>query len=200
MILGKDLKGRIGLFFGSFNPIHIGHLIIANHILENNNLDEIWFVVSPQNPLKDERILIEDKERLRLVEIAIKDNKKFKASDIEFRLERPSFTYNTLIHLKNEHSLIEFVVIIGEDNLASFDKWKNYNKILDSYKVMVYPRMGYSSNKFESHPNIIRINSPILDISSTYIREEIRKNNSIKYLVPEEVRKEIVKKELFCNK
>lgn len=195
----QKYKERIGLFFGSFNPIHIGHLIIANYIVENTNIDKIWFVISPHNPLKNTKDLLEDSLRYNLVKLAIKNNKNFKASDIEFKMEKPSYTIRTLNHLKSEYRTKEFILIIGEDNLDCFEKWKDYKEILSSYEIMVYPRANIKTNKFSDNKNIIRINSPEIGISSTQIRDNIKLNKSNLYLLPEEVRKEINNNNYYCN-
>lgn len=192
-------KQQIGLFFGSFNPIHIGHLIIASYIVENTFLDKIWFVVSPHNPLKNTDELLEENIRLELVRKAIKNNKKFFATDVEFHLNRPSYTINTLNHLKNKYKTKEFTLIIGEDNLDKFDKWKAYQEIINNYKIIVYPRNNINTKKFEEIKTIQRVNSPQIEISSTRIRENIKNNKSVQYLLPEKVRKEIEKNKYYCN-
>lgn len=197
-MLGRTNE-RIGLFFGSFNPIHLGHLIIANYILENTDLNKIWFIVSPQNPLKNTNDLLDDTIRLKLVRLAIKNNNKFKASDIEFKLSKPSYTINTLKYLKSKHKTKDFVLIVGEDNLDSFEKWKDYREILNDYELYVYPRTNSKSNKNLNFQNIHKINAPLIEISSTYIRENIKLNKSIRYLLPEVVRKEIEKNNYYCN-
>lgn len=197
-MLGRTNE-RIGLFFGSFNPIHLGHLIIANYILENTDLNKIWFIVSPQNPLKNTNDLLDDTIRLKLVRLAIKSNNKFKASDIEFKLSKPSYTINTLKYLKSKHKTKDFVLIVGEDNLDSFEKWKDYREILNDYELYVYPRTNSKANKNLNFQNIHKINAPLIEISSTYIRENIKLNKSIRYLLPEVVRKEIEKNNYYCN-
>lgn len=197
-MLGRTNE-RIGLFFGSFNPIHLGHLIIANYILENTDLNKIWFIVSPQNPLKNTNDLLDDTIRLKLVRLAIKNNNKFKASDIEFKLSKPSYTINTLKYLKSKHKTKDFVLIVGEDNLDSFEKWKDYREILNDFELYVYPRTNSKSNKNLNFQNIHKINAPLIEISSTYIRENIKLNKSIRYLLPEVVRKEIEKNNYYCN-
>lgn len=197
-MLGRTNE-RIGLFFGSFNPIHLGHLIIANYILENTDLNKIWFIVSPQNPLKNTNDLLDDTIRLKLVKLAIKNNNKFKASDIEFKLSKPSYTINTLKYLKSKHKTKDFVLIVGEDNLDSFEKWKDYREILNDYELYVYPRTNSKANKNLNFQNIHKINAPLIEISSTYIRENIKLNKSIRYLLPEVVRKEIEKNNYYCN-
>jgi len=197
-MLGRTNE-RIGLFFGSFNPIHLGHLIIANNILENTDINQIWFIVSPQNPLKNTNDLLDDTIRLKLVRLAIKNNNKFKASDIEFKLSKPSYTINTLKYLKSKHKTKDFVLIVGEDNLDSFEKWKDYREILNDYELYVYPRTNSKANKNLNFQNIHKINAPLIEISSTYIRENIKLNKSIRYLLPEVVRKEIEKNNYYCN-
>lgn len=190
---------NIGLFFGSFNPIHNGHLIIANYIVENTNLDEIWFVVSPLNPLKKVQDLLDNTIRLKLVKLAIEQNNKFLACDVEFSLPQPSYTINTLNKLKREHKDKEFTLIIGEDNLECFEKWKDYKDILDTYKIYVYPRQNIFVTKYLDYKNVIKINAPQLEISSTQIREKIKTNKSIRYLLPEKVREEILNNNYYCN-
>lgn len=197
-MLGRTNE-RIGLFFGSFNPIHLGHLIIANNIVENTDINQIWFIVSPQNPLKNTNDLLDDTIRLKLVRLAIKSNNKFKASDIEFKLSKPSYTINTLKYLKSKHKTKDFVLIVGEDNLDSFEKWKDYREILNDYELYVYPRTNSKANKNLNFQNIHKINAPLIEISSTYIRENIKLNKSIRYLLPEVVRKEIEKNNYYCN-
>jgi len=180
-------KKKIGLFFGSFNPIHTGHLIIANSMLENGKLDKIWFVVTPQNPLKPSKGLLHEFDRLDLVRAAITDNYKFEASDIEFRLPKPSYTAYTLAHLSEKNPDKEFVLIIGEDNLRNFVKWKNYDQILENYWLYVYPRPDVTKSDIVRHKHVKMIEAPLLDISATFIRRSIRDNKSIRYLVPEAV-------------
>ena len=182
-----EAKKKIGLFFGSFNPIHIGHLIIANCMLENGQLDKIWFIVSPQNPLKPSKNLLHEFDRLDLVSAAIADNYKFEVSDVEFHLPKPSYTTYTLAYLSEKNTDKEFVLIIGEDNLKNFSKWKNHTSILENYLLYVYPRPGVTNSDLERHKNVRMIAAPILDISATYIRKSIRDKKSIRYLVPETV-------------
>ncbi len=182
-----DSKKKIGLFFGSFNPIHIGHLIIANSMLENGPLDKIWFVVTPQNPLKTSRSLLHEFDRYDMVKAAISDNYRFEASDVEFHLPKPSYTSYTLAFLTEKNSDKEFILIIGEDNLKNFPKWKNYQQIVDNYKLYVYPRPQVTNEDVIRHINVKLVNSPVLDISATYIRKQVKDNKSIQYLVPESV-------------
>lgn len=179
---------NIGLFFGSFNPIHVGHLIIANHVLNFSKLQKIWFVVSPHNPLKEKRNLLNQYDRLHLLNLAIQNNNKFKGSDIEFKLKQPSYTIDTLEYLKEKYPNHDFSLIMGSDNISSINKWKNYEMILNHYKIIIYQRAGTTESKYHSHKNVIIIdNVPILDLSATQIRTLIKENKSIRYLVPDSV-------------
>ncbi len=178
---------RIGLFFGSFNPIHTGHLIIANIMAENTDLKKVWFVISPQNPFKPGKGLLHEFDRLDMVRAAIHDNYKLEASDIEFNLPKPSFTIHTLVHLKEKHPDKEFRIIMGEDNLVKFEKWKSHDIILRDYGLYVYPRPGVQLSELKTHPNVRFVKAPLLDISATFIRECVRNNKSIRYLVPDPV-------------
>ncbi len=188
---------KIGLFFGSFNPIHIGHLIIGNVMAMNAGVDKVWFVVSPQNPLKPSKGLLHEFDRFDLVKAAISDNYKLEASDIEFQLPRPSYTIDTLTHLTERNPGKSFRVIIGEDNLVNFEKWKNYQQILDNYGLNVYPRPGVTNSELKRHPNVKMVDAPLLDISATYIRNCIKDNKSIRYLVPETVENMIRMKNVY---
>ncbi|AYB31031.1 MULTISPECIES: nicotinate (nicotinamide) nucleotide adenylyltransferase [Chryseolinea] len=178
---------KIGLFFGSFNPIHMGHLIIANLMAETSDLKKVWFVVSPQNPLKPAKGLLHEFDRYDMVRAAIFDNYKLEASDVEFHLPKPSYTIHTLVHLKEKHPDKEFRIILGEDNLESFTRWKNYQQILDYYGLYVYPRPHTQLSELRTHPNVTMIDAPTLDISATFIRNCIRKKQSVRYLVPDAV-------------
>jgi nicotinate-nucleotide adenylyltransferase len=178
---------KIGLFFGSFNPIHIGHLAIANYMLEFTELEKIWFVVTPHNPLKKKETLLPDIQRLRMVREAIGDFSKFRASDIEFKLPQPSYTINTLAYLEEKFPEDEFALIMGTDNLGTLDKWKNYEQILDHYKIYTYPRPGSDGGKFADHKNVTITKAPMMDISSTMIREAIKNKKDIRFLLPEAV-------------
>ncbi len=179
---------KIGLFFGSFNPIHIGHLILAQAVLDKAKLDKIWFVVSPQNPFKVKSTLLHEFDRLDMVRAAIDDNPKFEASDIEFNLEKPSYTVDTLAHLISKYPKHVFSLIMGEDNLENLHKWKNAYYILENHDVLVYPRPNAKPHSLENTTKIKRIDAPMLDISASYIRNAIQKNQSIKYCVPDEVK------------
>jgi len=178
---------KIGLFFGSFNPIHMGHLIIANLMAETSDLKKVWFVVSPQNPLKPAKGLLHEFDRFDMVRAAIFDNYKLEASDVEFHLPKPSYTIHTLVHLREKHPDKEFRIILGEDNLESFTRWKNYQQILDYYGLYVYPRPHTQLSELRTHPNVTMVDAPTLDISATFIRNCIRKKQSVRYLVPDAV-------------
>ena len=178
---------KIGLFFGSFNPIHIGHMIIANIMAENTDLSKVWFVVSPQNPFKPSKGLLHEFDRYDMVKVAIADHYKLEVSDVEFNLPKPSYTIHTLAHLTEKFPGKEFKVIIGEDNLESFVKWKNHEQILQQFGLYVYPRPHVTNSELKRHPNVKMIEAPLLDISATYIRNCIKNNKSIRYLVPEPV-------------
>lgn len=181
---------HIGLYFGSFNPIHIGHLIVASHIVENADIDKIWFVVSPHNPLKEAHSLLNEYDRLHLVELAIKDNSKFRASNVEFHLPKPSYTIDTLTYLKEKFPLEQFSVIMGSDSFQNIHRWKNYEQLLANHCVIVYNRPGFDIA--ETHgARLTRVQAPLLEISSTYIRKQIKDNKSIRYIVPDAVWKYI---------
>ncbi len=181
---------HIGLFFGSFNPIHIGHLVIANQLLEYTNMEQIWFVVSPQNPLKNKEGMLNEYDRLYMVEQAIEDNFRFRANNIEFSLPKPSYTVDTLAYLAEKHPTHTFSLIMGADNLATFNKWKNYETILKHYPLYVYKRPGYPAPEAPEilGNNIHIVEFPQMDISASYIRQSIKQGLSIQYLVPEKVR------------
>ena len=189
---------KIGLFFGSFNPIHTGHLIISNTVYEYTDMDEIWFVVSPLNPFKrNSKSLIHEFDRIDMVERAIEDQPHFKAKDIEFHLPKPNYTINTLIYLEEKHPGSEFKLIIGEDNLANFARWKNYNLILENYGLIVYPRPDTKESSIKNHRNVSIVKAPKLDISASFIRKSIKLGKSIKYLVPEKVIEFIKDRKLY---
>lgn len=175
---------KIGLFFGSFNPIHVGHLIIANIMAENTDLKKVWFVVSPQNPFKPAKSLLHEFDRFDMVRSAIHDNYRLEVSDIEFNLPKPNYTIHTLAYLKDKHPDKEFRVIIGEDNLESFQRWKNHEIILRDYGLYVYPRPGVQLSELKVHPNVKFVEAPLLDISATYIRNCVKDGKSIRYMVP----------------
>lgn len=178
---------KIGLFFGSFNPIHIGHLIIANYMATQTDLTQVWFIVSPQNPLKSKSTLARDYDRLHLVRLAIEDNPKLRASDIEFGLPKPSYTIDTLTYLKEKYPDKEFILIMGGDNLGTLHKWKNYEVILRDYKIYVYQRPSYELGSFAKHSSVSLFEVPLMQISASYIRNCIKKGYSAQYLLPEAV-------------
>jgi nicotinate-nucleotide adenylyltransferase len=179
---------KIGLFFGSFNPIHIGHMVIAEYMVEFTTLNEIWLVVSPCNPLKKKETLLNEKHRIRMVRLAIEYDSRFKASSIEFGLPRPSYTIDTLTYLNEKFPKVDFSLIIGLDNLGTLPKWKNYERLLKNYKIYVYPRI-YSGDKspLKNHPSVILTEAPIVELSSTFIRKAISEGKTIKHLVPPQV-------------
>lgn len=194
---------KIGLYFGTFNPIHIGHLIIANHLAENSDLDQIWMVVTPHNPLKIKQTLLDDYQRLQLVFLATEDYPKIKPSDIEFKLPQPNYTVNTLVYLQEKYPKHIFSLIMGEDNLKSLHKWKNYEGIIQNHEIYVYPRLDVKGQT-EEDPNqkgdpekqnlvlknyvkIHFIDAPIVEISSTFIRENIKNNRNVRPLLPSKV-------------
>ena len=180
---------KIGLYFGTFNPIHIGHLIIANHMAEFSNLDQIWMVVTPHNPLKKKSTLLDDYHRLQMVHLATEDFPKIKPSDIEFKLLQPNFTVNTLVHLEEKYPNYEFSLIMGEDNLKSFHKWKNYEVILAHHEIYVYPRLSVEEDvlQLKNHPKIHFVDAPIVEISSTFIRDNIKNGKNVKPLLSSKV-------------
>lgn len=180
---------KIGLYFGSFNPIHIGHLIIANHMAEHSDLDQVLFVVTPHNPFKKKSSLLDNHHRLEMVYLATKDYDKLKPSNIEFKLPQPSYTINTLAYIQEKYPNDEFSLIMGEDNLKSFHKWKNYELILENHHIYVYPRIsnGKVETQFDGHKKIHYIDSPIMELSSTFIRNAIKSNKNIKPMLPENV-------------
>ncbi|MCU0446535.1 MAG: nicotinate (nicotinamide) nucleotide adenylyltransferase [Microscillaceae bacterium] len=188
---------KIGLFFGSFNPIHIGHLIIANTMAEHTDLARVWFVVSPQNPFKKQKTLLHEFDRLDMVEKAITDNFKFKASDIEFHLPKPSYTIDTLTVIQEKYPQDEFALIMGSDNLTQFKNWKNYDKILEYFSLYVYPRPNTAPSDLDQHPKVQWVQAPLMDISATFIRQCIQQQKSIKYLVPEAVEEYILRKKFY---
>ena len=178
---------KIGLFFGSFNPVHIGHLIIANYMATQTDLDKVWLVVSPQNPLKPKKTLARDHDRLHLVRLGIGDNPRLEASNIEFSLPKPSYTVDTLAVLRERYPDREFALIMGGDNLATLHLWKNYEQILAQHDLYVYQRPQYALGALAEHPRVRIHEAPMLDISATYLRTCIREGKSVRYLVPEAV-------------
>lgn len=191
----QNKKREIGLFFGSFNPIHIGHLAIANYITEFTDIKELWFVVTPQNPWKKSSNLIADRQRQYMVELAIDKYDKFKFSDIEFNLPKPNYTINTLAYLKEKFPTKTFSLIMGGDNLQHFKKWKNYELILKEHKIYVYKRHKYLDkipDDIDNTENIIVVDAPLIEISSSFIRDCIKNDKDIRFFVPKETYKYIV--------
>ncbi|OAD45448.1 nicotinate (nicotinamide) nucleotide adenylyltransferase [Polaribacter atrinae] len=180
---------KIGLYFGTFNPMHIGHLIIANHMVENSDLDEIWMVVTPHNPFKKKSSLLDNHERFEMIYRATANYQKINPSDIEFNLPQPNYTIHTLAHISEVHPNKEFCLIMGEDNLKSLHKWKNYETILEHHHIYVYPRIadGVMDDQFKNHPKIHKVDAPIVQISSTMIRKGIKDRKNIQPLLPKEV-------------
>lgn len=192
---------KIGLYFGTFNPVHVGHLIIANYMADNTDLDEVWLVVTPQNPLKQKSSLLADYHRLALVRVGIENNPKLKASDIEFKLPIPSYTAKTLAYLKDKYADKEFALIMGEDNLRTFHKWFNHEQIIENHEIYVYPRaltiqekeemtasMGNSANTFANHPHVHMCDDvPVMKISSSFIRKLIQDKKDVRYLLTDPV-------------
>ena len=180
---------KIGLYFGTFNPIHVGHLTIANHMAEYSDLDQIWFVVTPHSPFKKKSSLLDNHHRYQMVDRAVEDYPNLRASDIEFNLPQPNYTINTLAYLEEKYPDNEFALIMGEDNLKGFHKWKNYEVILARHNIYVYPRLseGKVGHQFKDHPNIIKVDAPIMELSSTFIRKSIKNEKNVKPMLPEHV-------------
>lgn len=180
---------KVGLYFGSFNPIHVGHVIIANYFAEHSDLDQVWFVVSPHNPHKKKSSLLADHHRLTMVNIALEEYPKLKSSNIEFGLPQPSYTVNTLVHLQEKFPENQYCLIMGEDNLKSFHKWKNYEVILENHQIYVYPRIDNLEKQPEliSHSNIQQVSAPRMEISSTAVRNGIKNGINIRPLLPDNV-------------
>lgn len=180
---------KVGLYFGTFNPIHVGHLIIANHLVENSDLDQVWMVVTPHNPLKKKKGLLEDYHRLHMVHLATEKYDKIIPSDVEFKLPQPNYTVNTLAHLQEKFPKYTFSLIMGEDNLKSLKKWKNYQILLTHYQLYVYPRISNEQipDEFINHTNIHPIQAPIIELSSTFIRNNIKEKKNIQPMLDTKV-------------
>jgi nicotinate-nucleotide adenylyltransferase len=181
---------KIGLYFGSFNPIHIGHLIVGNHVANNTDLQQVWFVVSPQNPLKPSAALLNEYHRLHLVRLAVEEEPRLKASDVEFKLPKPSYTIDTLTYLQEKYPQHEFSIIIGSDSFQNLSKWKNFELLVKNYPFIIYTRPGFEiTESWNANINILQ--APLLEISATDIRNNIKAGKTIRYLVEEKVREEI---------
>ena len=180
---------KVGLFFGTFNPVHVGHMIIANYIAEFSDLDEVWFVITPQSPFKQKTTMLSNHHRLAMVNLAVENYPKLKTTDIEFNLPQPNYTINTLVHIEEKFSTHQFCLIMGEDNLKGFHKWKNYETILQNYQLYVYPRIseGTIKHQFFDHKNVHTVNAPIVQISSTLIRKSIHDKKDISTMLPANV-------------
>jgi nicotinate-nucleotide adenylyltransferase len=188
-----------GLYFGSFNPIHHGHLIIANHMLQNTGLQQVWFIVSPQNPLKPSAGLLNEYHRLFLVNLAIEGERNLKASDIEFRLPKPSFTVDTLAYLQEKYPQNMFSIIMGSDSYQNLPRWKNYQVILNNHQIYVYTRPGHEIKEKHEGAGTNIVNAPLLEISATHVRNTIKEGKSVRYLVPDKVMEEIERNRYYKN-
>ena len=178
---------NIGLYFGSFNPIHAGHLIIVNHVLNNSSLKKVWIVISPQNPFKTSSILLNEYDRLHLVKLAVDEDNRIKASDVEFYLPKPSYTINTLTYLQEKYPEDTFSIIMGSDSYTNLSKWKNYEEILKQHTIYVYPRPNSTESDLKSHKNVIMTQAPLMDISSTMIRRSLKDKKDVSFFVPHTV-------------
>jgi nicotinate-nucleotide adenylyltransferase len=190
---------RIGLYFGSFNPVHNGHLIIANYVVQNTDTEQVWLVLSPRNPQKKSQTLLNEYHRLFLVQTAVEDEPALKASDIEFRLPRPSYTIDTLTYLHEKFPQHTFSVIMGSDSFHNIASWKNFEQIIRHYPIIVYLRPGFPVKDRLPDANVTILKAPLLEISSTHIRENVKKGNSIRYLVPDKVMTEIERNGYYKN-
>lgn len=188
---------KIGLLFGSFNPIHVGHLIIANYIANYTALDKVWLVVSPQNPLKKYSDLANTYDRLEMAKLATDNSNNIQVSDVELKLPQPSYTIDTLAHLKEKYPQHEFALIMGSDNLVSLPKWKNYKLILRDYEIFVYPRPGYENTELATHPSVTITMTPQMELSATFIRQSIKQKKNVQYFVPDVVLDFIESKNLY---
>ncbi|MGV3705696.1 MAG: nicotinate (nicotinamide) nucleotide adenylyltransferase [Arcticibacter sp.] len=188
---------NIGLFFGSFNPVHVGHLIIANHMASYTDLDKVWLMVSPHNPLKDKNALINMYDRLEMARLAVEESINISVSDAEFKLPQPSYTIDTLTHLRERYPEHNFSLIMGADNLASLKRWKNHEILLRDYKIFVYPRPGFDNLELIDHPSVTLTQTPLMELSSTFIRRAIKEGKSVRFMVPDPVIRFIEAKNLY---
>lgn len=189
---------RVGLYFGTFDPIHVGHLIIANHFAHTDQIDQVWMVVSPLNPFKEKGRVLADHHRLAMVKEAIEDNLLLKASDVEFKMPQPSYTVDTVTYLEEKYPEHEFSLLMGEDNLASFHKWKNHEILAEKCQLMVFPRTGEAKDyPYRHHPKVTLIDMPMMQISSSAIRKAVKTGGDIRYLVTEPVRKYIAEMHFY---
>ena len=176
---------KVGIYSGSFNPIHHGHVMLANYLVEFSDLDELWFVVTPQKPLKKKEDLLDDDERLKMVQLAIGDDPRIHVSDIEMHLPTPSYTINTLTALSEQHPDSEFIFVCGMDSLQNFKNWREYQKILDNYELLVFPREGYDGGELINYPSVTVLKTPIIEISSTFIRQCVKEGRDVRHFMPE---------------
>jgi nicotinate-nucleotide adenylyltransferase len=188
---------KTGLFFGSFNPVHVGHLILAEYFATQTELEEVWLVLSPQNPLKKRDSLLDQYLRLDLVHRAIESNPKLRVSDIEFKMPRPSYTIHTLIRLREQHPDRSFSIIMGEDNLVSLPRWKNYEQLLEQFEVLVYPRVGQHPSNLAGHPHVHLVQAPVIEVSSSQIRQYIQNKQSVRYLLPDSIYAYVLKEGFY---
>ena len=190
---------KVGLYSGSFNPIHHGHVMLANYLVEFSDLDELWFVVTPQNPLKKKEDLLDDDKRLKMVQLAVGDDPRFHVSDVEMHLPTPSYTINTLTVLSEQYPDCHFVFICGMDSLQNLKNWREYKKILDNYELLVFPREGYDGGDLINYPSVTVLDTPILEISSTFIRQSIKEGRDVRHFVPEKVFRYMKEKRLYTS-
>ncbi len=188
---------KIGLFFGSFNPIHLGHLVIANYMANHAGLDKVWLMVSPHNPLKDKKQLIQVYDRLEMAKLATENCENIEVKDDELKLPKPSYTVDTLMYLQEKYPTITFVLIMGEDNLLSLPKWKNYEFILNNYAIYVYPRLGTPASALSQHPSVSITQTPVMEISSSFIRKAIQEGKNVQFFIPDKVLEFIDSKRLY---
>lgn len=187
MSSSNNISKNIGLYFGSFNPIHIGHLAIANYMIEYSSMDELWFVISPQNPMKKQSSLLPEHHRYSMVQLAIEDYPQLRASNIEFKLPKPSYTFLTVAKLQEKHPNYTFTLIMGMDNLAHFHKWNNYQTLLNSCNIAVYPRPGYDGGELINHEKVSIVEAPLMQISSSMLRNSIKEGKSLRSFYPPRV-------------
>ncbi|MDP1623668.1 MAG: nicotinate (nicotinamide) nucleotide adenylyltransferase [Bacteroidales bacterium] len=190
-------SSKTGLFFGSFNPIHSGHLMIASYMAEFTDLKQVWFVVSPHNPLKEKSTLLADHHRLAMVNLAIEEDQRFKVSNIEFKLPQPSYTIDTMTYLSEKYPLKKFALIAGSDIFPTFHKWKNYEELLKQYHFYIYPRPGTGKSKFDGHPAFTGVDAPMITISSSFIRNGIKDGKDMIYFLPDKVWKYIAEMHFY---
>lgn len=189
---------HIGLYFGSFNPVHIGHLIIANHVVNHTEVDKVWFVVSPHNPLKEAHSLLNEYDRLHILNLAIEDNNKFRGSNVEFHLPKPSYTIDTLTYLSEKFPLERFSVVMGSDSFQNIHRWKNFEQLVENYSIIIYNRPGFEV-KERYGADLTILDAPLLDVSSTFVRKQLKEKKSIKYLVPTNVEEYLVANKYYSK-